>query len=318
MNESLGTELLKSTQAAACAAAVWTGRGNKDAADQAAVDSMRKTLDLLQICGRVVIGEGERDEAPMLYIGEEVGAGWRHKNQAAPYIDIAVDPLEGTNLCAYAAPGAITVLAAAEKGNLLHAPDTYMNKLAVGPKANEAIDLRKDVAWNVHAIAEAKGCNPNDLTIVVLDRERHQSLIHRIRQTGARVQLIADGDVAAAIATCHPESGIDALMGSGGAPEGVLAAAALRCLGGAFQGQLAYRNDQEKLRAEQMGIHDHTRIYKAYDLAQGSVAFVATGVTSGPLLQGVMQKNGVCTTHSLVLQSDPKLVLRIHAQHDLA
>ena len=261
--------------------------------------------------GTVVIGEGERDEAPMLYIGEKVGGGSEHD----PEVDIAVDPLEGTNLCALGLPNAISVVAMAEHGNLLHAPDTYMDKIAVGPVAKGVVDLDKSPTDNLKAIAHAKGVYVEDLTAVVLDRERHEKLIAELRKAGARVKLISDGDVSAAISACMQDTGIDVLFGSGGAPEGVLAAAALRCLGGDFQGRLQFRNDGERDRAKSMGITDLNKKWGLLDLAKGDVMFAATGVTSGDLLKGVRYFKGGAYTHSLVMRSKSGTSRTIEAEH---
>jgi len=264
----------------------------------------------MQITGTVVIGEGERDEAPMLYIGEKVGTG----NGAA--IDIALDPLEGTNVCATGKENSLSVIAIADRGNFLHAPDTYMWKIAVGPDCRGAIDITRTATQNLIAIAEAKKCEVQDLTAIILNRPRHEDLIAEVRKTGARIRLIDDGDVSAAIATCEPDSGIDVLLGSGGAPEGVLAAAALRCLGGDMQGKLMWRNDVEKERARKMGISDLDRVYGLRDLARGNVMFAATGVTNGAYLKGVRFYGGGAYTHSVVMRSETGTVRYIEAWHD--
>jgi fructose-1,6-bisphosphatase II len=263
----------------------------------------------------VVIGEGERDEAPMLYIGERVGMGWQSGNEAAPRVDIAVDPLEGTNLCATGQPDSIAVIAVADDGQFLNAPDTYMNKIVVGPQAAGAINIAKSPSWNLAAVAEAKRCLVSDLTVVILERERHQELIAEVRQAGARIRLISDGDVAPAVAATQPETGIDMLMGTGGAPEGVIAAAAVRCMGGDMQGQLKFRSNEEALRAERMGIKDASRIYGLHELAQGHVMFAATGVTDGSLLRGVHFFGGGATTHSVVMRSKSGTTRFIEARH---
>jgi len=276
------------------------------------VDAMRRALNNLAIDGTVVIGEGERDEAPMLYIGEELGDG----EADAPAVDIAVDPLEGTNLCATGSPGALAVIAIADDGKFLNAPDTYMDKIAVGPDGKGVIDITKSATWNLSALAEAKGTKVADLTAIILERDRHQALIEEVRKAGARIRLISDGDVSAAIATCKDGTGIDVLFGTGGAPEGVLAAAALRCLGGEMQGKLNYRNDGERVRAEKMGVTDHNKIYKLDELAQGNVMFAATGVTDGPFLKGVrFFKNGAAT-QSIVMRSQSGTVRIVDADHD--
>jgi fructose-1,6-bisphosphatase class II len=283
MDRRLVLEFVRVTESAAIACSYLTGRGDNDGADAKAVEAMRQAFDRVPVRGTVVIGEGERDEAPMLYIGEKVGAG----SDDVPEVDIAVDPLEGTNLCAQGGPGALSVLAVAAKGNLLNAPDTYMDKIATGPEGIGVVSLRKTATENVRALAEVKGRRVAEITVVVLERERHEKLVEELRGIGARVLLISDGDVAPAIATCMPESGIDMVLGIGGAPEGVLAAAALQCLGGCFQGRLTFRNDGERERAIAMGMKDPTKLLELSDLARGEVIFVATGVTSGSLLRGV-------------------------------
>jgi len=297
MDRHVGLDLVRITESAGLACARWMGRGDKNAADQAAVTAMRKAFDNVDIRGTVVIGEGERDEAPMLYIGEQVGSGW------GPEVDIALDPLECTNSVAYGRPNAMSVIALAARGHFLHAPDTYMEKIAVGPKAKDAIDLARPIEANLEAVAAAKGYHLEDLTVVVLDRPRHEELIHRIRRTGARIHLIPDGDVSAAIATSLDSSGVDVLVGTGGAPEGVLAAAALRCLGGAIQGRLLFQNDEERARAKGMGVSDFDRIYCETDLARGdSIIFAATGVTDGDMLDGVGFFGEGADTHSMVIR----------------
>jgi fructose-1,6-bisphosphatase II len=310
MDRNLGLDLVRVTEAAALACARWMGRGDKNAADQAAVTAMRRVFDIVDIQGTVVIGEGERDEAPMLYIGETVGSG------KGPEVDIALDPLECTNSVAYGRPNALSVIALAQRGHLLHAPDTYMEKIAVGPKAADAIDLNRTVEENLEAIAAAKGYDLGDLTTVVLDRPRHEDLIRRIRHTGARIHLIPDGDVSAAIATAIDSTGVDVLVGVGGAPEGVLAAAALRCLGGAIQGRLILRNDEERGRAKKMGIDDPDRVYTESDLARGDrIVFATTGVTDGDLLPGVHFRAGGAETHSMVMRVQTGTIRTISTQH---
>ncbi|MGE5219824.1 MAG: class II fructose-bisphosphatase [Chloroflexota bacterium] len=308
MDRNLALEAVRVTEAAALNCARWTGRGDETAADQAAVDAMRKAFDALAIDGTVVIGEGERDEAPMLYIGEKVGCG-------GPKVDIALDPLEGTTICASGAPNALSVIAMADGGNLLHCPDTYMAKIAVGPVGKGVVDLDKSPTENLHALAEAKRCNVEDLTVIILLRPRHEAIIQEVRKAGARIRLIGDGDVSAAIATTKPETGIDLLLGIGGAPEGVLAAAALRCVGGEFQGRLAPRNDEEIERAKKMGVADIKRKFKIDELAAGEVMFAATGVTDGDYLQGVHAFPGGATTQSVVMRSKTKTVRIINATH---
>jgi fructose-1,6-bisphosphatase II len=310
MDRNLGLDLVRVTEAAALACARWMGRGDKNAADQAAVTAMRRVFDIVEIKGTVVIGEGERDEAPMLYIGEAVGSG------TGPEVDIALDPLECTNSVAYGRPNALSVIAMAQRGHLLHAPDTYMQKIAVGPKAAAVIDLNRSVEENLDAIARAKGYELEDLTVVVLDRPRHEELIQRIRRTGARIHLIPDGDVSAAIATAIDSTGVDVLIGIGGAPEGVLAAAALRCLGGAIQGRLLFRSDEERVRARAMGIEDNDRVYTERDLARGDwIVFATTGVTDGDLLQGVRFHAHGADTHSMVMRAQTGTIRTISTQH---
>jgi fructose-1,6-bisphosphatase II len=259
----------------------------------------------------VVIGEGERDEAPMLYIGEKVG----RREPGSPEVDIALDPLEGTNLCAYGRPGAISVVAIASKGNLLNAPDTYMEKLAVGPAARGVIDLSKSPTQNLRAIAGKMNRHVEDLTVVVLDRPRHEALIKEIRAAGARIRLIEDGDVAGAVACCFENAGVDVLMGTGGAPEGVIAAAAIRSVGGDMQGRLMPRNDEEIARAQKMGVKDIKKIYTVEELARGEVMFAATGVTTGDFLKGVRFFGGGAETHSVVMRSKTGTVRYIQSTH---
>lgn len=308
MDRNLALEAIRVTEAAALACARLTGRGDEKAADQAAVDAMRRAFNGLAIEGTVVIGEGERDEAPMLYIGEKVGSG-------GPKIDIALDPLEGTTICANGAPNALAVIAMAESGNFLHCPDTYMDKIAVGSVGKGVVDLDKTPTENLHALAEAKRCNVEDLTVIILYRPRHEALIREVRQVGARIRLISDGDVSAAIATTKPETGIDLLMGIGGAPEGVLAAAALRCVDGEMQGRLKPRNESEIERAKKMGIEDIHRKFSIEDLAAGDVMFAATGVTDGDYLHGVHFFPGGATTQSVVMRSKSRTIRLINATH---
>ncbi|HEX6836134.1 MAG TPA: class II fructose-bisphosphatase [Polyangia bacterium] len=323
-DRNLALELVRVTEAAALSCARWMGRGDAKGADQAAVDAMRRAFDGVRIRGTVVIGEGERDEAPMLYIGEKVGAGWPghvdshggSNDGLAPRVDIAVDPLEGTNLCATGSPGALAVIAVAEDGKFLNAPDTYMDKIAVGPVGKGVIDITKPPTWNLHALAEAKKSKVEDLTAIILERDRHQPLIAEVRKAGARIRLITDGDVSAAIATCKDITGIDILFGIGGAPEGVLAAAALRCLGGDMQGKLKYRSDDERARAEKMGVKDHDKVYRVDELAQGNVMFAATGVTDGTFLRGVRFFANGGSTQSIVMRSSSGTVRTIDATHD--
>jgi fructose-1,6-bisphosphatase class II len=301
-------EAVRVTEAAALSCARLAGRGDERAADQAAVDAMRRAFNALTIDGTIVIGEGERDEAPMLYIGEKVGAG-------GPKVDIALDPLEGTTICANGAPNALAVIAMAEHGNFLHSPDTYMDKIAVGPAGKGIVDLDKTPTQNLNALAEAKQCKVEDLTVIILYRPRHEALIKEVRQAGARIRLIGDGDVSAAIATTKPETGIDLLMGIGGAPEGVLAAAALRCVGGDMQGRLKPRNDEEIERAKKMGITDINKKFYIEELAAGDVMFAATGVTDGDYLQGVHFFPGGATTQSVVMRSSTRTIRIINATH---
>lgn len=314
MDRNLALEFVRVTEAAALSCSRFMGRGEKDKADQAAVDAMRRAFDGVFFQGVVVIGEGERDEAPMLYIGEKVGGGDDH----SPQIDIALDPLEGTNLCASGQPGALAVVAVAERGHFLHAPDTYMNKIAVGPKAKGVINIEAPVETNVKAVAEALQKDITDITVVVLDRPRHENLIQKLRALGTRIQLIGDGDVSAALATAWEDSGIDMLLGTGGAPEGVITAAAMKCLGGDFQGRLQFRHEEEKARAEKMGVVDFDRVYGIEDLAKGDVMFIATGVTDGPLLKGVRILPGrKAMTESIVMRSQTGTIRKIQATHNL-
>jgi fructose-1,6-bisphosphatase II len=290
------------------------GRGDEKAADQAAVDAMRKAFNVVNVDGTVVIGEGERDEAPMLYIGERVG----NATDGAAAIDIALDPLEGTTICATGGVGAISVIAVAEKGNFLHAPDTYMEKIAVGPHARGVISIDATPEENIEAVAKALGKNVSEVTVVILNRPRHEELIARVRRLGSRIQLISDGDVSAAVATGMRDTGIDILLGIGGAPEGVISAAAMKCLGGDFQGRLKFRNDDERRRAERMGVTDLDRGFQMEELARGPVLFCATGITSGPLLKGVRFLPGHrALTHSIVMRSTTGTVRNIEAEHCL-
>ena len=311
LDRNLALDAVRVTEAAALAASRWMGRGDEKAADQAAVDAMRSALNILDVRGTVVIGEGERAEAPMLDIGEKVGTG------SGPEIDIALDPLEGTTICATGAPNALAVIAMAEKGGFLNAPDVYMDKIAVGDGLpDELVDLDETPAANLKNLAKANKCDVSDLVVLVLDRPRHKELIARVRETGARIQLIRDGDVAGVIATTRLNKSVDIYMGSGGAPEGVLAAAALRSIGGQMQGRLIFRNDEEKKRAREMGITDLNRKYRLLDLAHGDVMFAATGVTDGALLNGVHRFAGGANTHSVVMRSLTGTVRLIAAEHD--
>ncbi|WP_189380234.1 class II fructose-bisphosphatase [Gemmobacter nanjingensis] len=302
---SLG--LARVSEAAALASATLIGRGNEKAADQAAVNAMRDQLNLLDIAGVVVIGEGERDEAPMLYIGEEVGTG------NGPAVDIALDPLEGTTLTAKDMPNALTVIAMAPRGTLLHAPDVYMEKLAIGPGyAPDTVTLEMSPAERVEALARAKGCAPGDITVCILERPRHETLIAEVRGTGAAIRLITDGDVAGVIHCAESDkTGIDMYMGSGGAPEGVLAASALKCMGGQIYGQLLFRNDDERVRAASAGITDLNRIYTRDEMVTGDVIFAATGVTNGSILSGIKREPGWVTTETLLMRSKTGSVRRM-------
>ena len=313
LDRVLVLELVRVTEAAAVAASTLIGRGDEKAADHAAVEAMRHAFDQLEIDGTVVIGEGERDEAPMLYIGEKVGGA----PGSGPKIDIALDPLEGTTITAKAGPNALAVLAAAEEGCLLNAPDVYMDKLAVGPGYPDGvIDLAKSPSDNVRAVAEAKGVDPSEIIVCVLDRPRHEALIAELRSLGCGVALIGDGDVAGVIAVTDPDTTIDLYMGSGGAPEGVLAAAALRCVGGQFNGRLLFRNDDERARAAKWGIDDLDRIYRLEELASGDCIFAATGVTGGSLLDGVKRlRGGKMTTESVVMRASSGTVRWIRGEH---
>jgi fructose-1,6-bisphosphatase class II len=283
MDRKLVLEFVRVTEAAAIACSSLIGRGLRDAADARAVEAMRSAFDRVPIRGTIVIGEGERDEAPMLYIGEHVGPA----DEDLPEVDIAVDPLEGTNLCADGWPGALAVLAVAERGNLLNAPDTYMEKIATGPEGIGVVSLQKTPTENVHALAEVKGRKVSEITVVVLERDRHKDLVAELRGVGARVFLISDGDVAPAVATCLPTSSIDMVYGTGGAPEGVLAASALHCMGGCFKGRMRWRSPQERERAIAMGMDNVDDYLELSDLVRGEVIFCATGVTTGPMVKGV-------------------------------
>jgi fructose-1,6-bisphosphatase II / sedoheptulose-1,7-bisphosphatase len=312
LDRVLVLEMVRVTEAAAVAASRLIGRGNEKAADHAAVEAMREALNQLEFDGTVVIGEGERDEAPMLYIGEKVGAA----QGTGPKIDIALDPLEGTTITAKAGPNALAVLAIAEEGCLLNAPDVYMDKLAVGPGYPDGvIDLSKSPSDNVRSIAAAKGVDPSDIIACVLDRPRHAALIAELRALGCGIMLIPDGDVAGVIAVTDPDTTIDVYMGQGGAPEGVLAAAALRCVGGQFQGRLVFRNDDERARAARWGVEDLDRIYHLEELASGDVIFAATGVTDGSLLEGVKRRKGFFTTESVVMRASTGTVRWVKGEH---
>jgi fructose-1,6-bisphosphatase II / sedoheptulose-1,7-bisphosphatase len=308
-----GLEAVRVTEAAALAASRWMGRGEEKAADQAAVNAMREALNSLTIDGTVVIGEGERDKAPMLYIGEKVG----NSTGTGPAIDIALDPLEGTTICAKGGVNALAVIAMAEKGGFLHAPDVYMSKIAVGGGLPDGVvDLDNQPVTNLRNLAKAKKCDVADLVICILERDRHKELIAKTREAGARIELISDGDVAGVIATARLGTGIDMYVGIGGAPEGVLAAAALRSIGGQMQGRLLFSKQEEKNRAKRMGVTDLSKKYQLEDLAKGDVVFAATGVTDGNMLKGVRRFHGGATTHSIVMRSKTGTVRTIQAEHN--
>jgi fructose-1,6-bisphosphatase II / sedoheptulose-1,7-bisphosphatase len=309
LDRAFALEAVRVTETAAIAASLQIGRGDEQAADEAAVEAMRAAFNSLPISGTVVIGEGERDEAPMLYIGEKVGTG-------GLAIDIALDPLEGTTLTAKALPNALAVMAMAEPGTLLNAPDTYMDKIAIGGGYPDGIiDLDADPKDNIVALAKAKGVKPREITACIMDRPRHEKLIAAVREVGAAVRLITDGDVAGVIATSDPATGIDIYIGTGGAPEGVLAAAALRCVGGQIQTRLVFRNDDERARAARWGIKDLKRKYSLMDMAPGDVVFAATGVTDGSMLEGVHMSGNFITTESVVMRSATGTVRWIKARH---
>jgi fructose-1,6-bisphosphatase II / sedoheptulose-1,7-bisphosphatase len=310
MDRNLALEAIRVTEAAALSASRLMGRGDEKAADQAAVDAMRRALNDLDIDGTVVIGEGERDEAPMLFIGEKVGQG-------GPRVDIALDPLEGTTITAKGGPNALAVIAMAEQGGFLNAPDVYMEKIAVGGGLPEGIvDLDNAPETNLRNLAKAKGVEIADLVTCILDRPRHAELIAKVREAGARIMLISDGDVSGVIATASAGSGVDLYMGSGGAPEGVLAAAALRCIGGQIQGRLLFRNDDERGRAARLGVKDLSKKYTILELAKGDVMFAATGVTDGSMLKGIRRFPGGSSTHSIVMRSKTGTVRLIEATHN--
>ena len=311
LDRNLALEAVRVTEAAALSSSLFMGRGDEKAADQAAVNAMREFLNNLSIKGTVVIGEGERDKAPMLYIGEEVGAG-------GPKVDIALDPLEGTTITAQGGENALSVLAMAEEGGFLHAPDIYMYKIAYGKKYEDLnIDPESPAEDIIYCLAKHSGIKVENIVVCILNRKRHENLIASVRKTGARIKLISDGDVSAVIATTVEDSEVDLYLGSGGSPEGVLAAAALRCLGGKIYGKLIFNNDEEKSRANQMNISELNKIYTTQDLASGEVMFAATGVTSGTFLKGVLIKNNVATTHSVVMRSKTKTLRYVTAKHNL-
>lgn len=310
MDRNLALNLVRVTEAAALESARYLGRGDKIAADQAAVDGMRKMFDTVNIDGKVVIGEGEMDEAPMLYIGEQIGKA----KEGCPEVDIAVDPLDGTTSVAKGLSNALSVVAVAPKGCLLHAPDMYMNKIAVGPKAKGSIDIDASVEENLSNVAKALNKDISDLTVTVIDRPRHEDLIKRVRAVGARIKLFSDGDVAAAIATCFEHSGVDILMGVGGAPEGVIAAAALKCMEGEFQGKLCPMNDEERKRCKDMGV-DVDKVLTMEDLVRGNeILFAATGISDGELLKGVVYyENNMATTYSVVMRAETGTIRFVEA-----
>ena len=311
MDRNFALEAVRVTEAAALACSRLMGRGDEKEADQAAVNAMREALNGLTIDGTVVIGEGERDKAPMLYIGEKVGTG------EGPKIDIALDPLEGTTLCATGGPNALAVIAMAEKNGFLHAPDVYMSKIAVGGGLPDGVvDLDDSPASNLKRLAKAKQCEIEDLVVCILKRDRHNEMIAKVREAGARIQLITDGDVAGVIATSRKDTGVDMYMGIGGAPEGVLAAAALRCIGGQFQGRLLFSEEEERARAKRMGITDLNKKYMLEELAKGDVMFAATGVTDGSMLRGVRRFPGGAHTHSIIMRSRTGTVRVVEAEHN--
>jgi len=316
LDSDLSLDFLRVVEQAAIACAHTMGQGDRHRSDQAAVEAMRQEMDTLPIDGRIVIGEGERDEAPMLYIGEKVGLGGQANDRGYPAIDIAVDPLEGTNLCATGASNALAVLAASEHGGLLHAPDIYMEKLVVGPSSRDVVDLDAPVRFNLRAIAQALGRRMEDLVVIVLDRPRHENLIAEIRETGARIRLIGDGDLSAGISAAVIGSGVHAVMGIGGAPEGVITAAAMCCLGGEIYARLVVDKPEHEQRCEQMGIKDPKRIYRSKDLASGqNIVFAATGVTDGTLMKGVRFFGDGIRTTSLVMQTHPHRIRFIDSIH---
>lgn len=313
MDRNFALEAVRVTEAAALAAANWMGKGNEKEADRAAVNAMREWLNNMYIDGTVVIGEGERDKAPMLYIGEKVG----NAQGQGPKIDIALDPLEGTTICAKGVANALAVVAMAEAGGFLHAPDVYMEKIAVGAGLPEGVvSLKNSPEKNLKNLAKAKNCDVSDLVVCILERERHNDLIAQVRDAGARIQLICDGDVASVIATSRPDTGVDIYMGTGGAPEGVLAAAALQCIGGQMEGKLIFREDAERERAERMGIKDFDKTYTKDDMAKGDVMFAATGVTDGSMLKGVRKFKGGAITESIVMRAATGTVRIIESHHN--
>jgi fructose-1,6-bisphosphatase II / sedoheptulose-1,7-bisphosphatase len=321
VDRNLALELVRVTEAAALAASRWMGRGDKNAADGAAVEAMRRAFDTVAISGTVVIGEGEMDEAPMLYIGEKVGlyAKAGAKGENVPEVDIAVDPLEGTSITAKGGPNAMAVVALAQKGGFLHAPDIYMEKIAVGAGLPEGVvNIDASVEENLRELAKAKKRSVTDLVVCLLDRDRHKEIIKRCRAAGARIMMIPDGDVAGVVAVSQPDTGVDIYMGSGGAPEGVLAAAALRCIGGQMQGKLLFENDEQVTRAKEMGCTDPNHIYGLEEMASGEVMFAATGVTTGPMLRGVRHFGSGAVTHSIIMRSKSGTVRYVEGHHNFA
>ncbi len=315
MFRNLALEMVRVTEAAALMTARLMGRGDADAAAAAAIEATHKAFDIWPICGTLAIGFGEQGTVPMLYTGEKLGTGWRQSEENAHRVDIAVAPLDGAELCATGAPDALTAIALAENGQFIHVPRIYMNKIAVGPEARGAINITESPTWNLHTIAEAKRCRVEDLTVVILNRDRHRQLIEEVRAAGARIRLINDGDVSAAIAASNREAGIDVLMGIGGAYEGVIAAAAICCVGGDMQSELLCRTEDERKKAEECGIRDCERIYYLEDLVRGNVMFAATGITDGIFLKGVHFFGGGATTHSVVMRSRSGTVRFIEAHH---
>lgn len=311
MDHSLYLDFIRVTENAALAAAAWVGKGDRNSADMAACEGMRRTMETIDMCGTIVIGEGERDEAPMLYIGEKVGSG------IGPKVQIAVDPLEGTNLCANGTPNAIAVLAACVEGDgtLMHAPDCYMEKLVVGPECKGVIDITVPARVNARLMAKAMGKDINEMTIGILERPRHEALIAELREAGCRVHLVPDGDISIAIAALDEDSGVDALMGIGGAPEGVITAAAVLSFGGEMQAKLKFANDEQRERAQAMVGDDIDRVFETEDLASGGVVFVATGVTSGDLLKGVRYSRGYARTETIVMDASVGTIRRIETIH---
>ncbi len=310
MDRNLALDFVRATEAAAISSAFWVGKGNEKAADNAAVEAMRKSFSIIDMNGTIVIGEGERDEAPMLYIGEKVGSGKGMK------LDIAIDPLEGTTITARGDPNAMSVFAAAPSGCLLNAPDTYMDKIAVGSKCIGAVDLDASVEENLKAVAKKLDKDIEEVTVIILERDRHKQLIEDVRKCGCRIRLIRDGDIAGALGPALKESGVDILMGIGGAPEGVIAAVALKCLGGGIQGRLKFRNEEEKTRAKKMGIEDLNKKLMMGDLVRSDEAmFAATGVTDGTILKGVRFTSHGAVTHSIVMRAKTRTVRFIEAHH---